>query len=437
MRTIRGVIVTSPRILAALIAAATLAAFAVTTASARPQAAPNPPARLGAVAFTSARHSGQPASGRLATVAFTDTRHGYGLFTAQHRGRCRAEVGVTSDGGRRFTRPAVVTGWSCDDDSPATTLAAGQRGDVFLFGPALFTSQDGGRAWHRARPGGPVLALAAAGRSAWALVARCHGHGQPTGQLTGQRTGQRTGQCPVRLIVSANGGRTWQAARLPGASVPSLGGQPAGPAELVRTSARTAYVLTSPGPASRLWITRDGGASWTRRPVPCGLEAMSAALAVAPDGTIVVVCAGEPSAGGQVKTLAWSADGGRTWTVHRPCRTASGSVCAPLGYGYLGQIAAPAGRTVFLAGARSSLLVTRDGGRAWNLVRPVIGDSGGGTGALAFFGQAGRASQAAQASQASQDGVVFGYDSRHNERPAIWHTADGGAHWRVVYPVLT
>lgn len=274
MRSIPGVTVTSPRILAALIAAATLAAFAAATASARPQAAPNPPARPGAATLTSARHSAQPtpASGllgtttRISSVAFTSARHGYGLFTAQHRGRCRAEVGVTSDGGRRFTRLAVATGWSCDDNSPAVTLAAGDRGDVFLFGPALFTSQDGGRAWHRARPGGPVLALAAVGRSAWALVARCHGHGQSTGQSTGQRASQ----CPVRLIVSADGGRTWHAARLPGASVPSLGGQSAGPAELVRTSARTAYVLTSPGPASRLWITRDGGASWTRQPVPCG-----------------------------------------------------------------------------------------------------------------------------------------------------------------------
>ncbi len=320
----------------------------------------------------------------------------------------------------------MVTSWSCADNSPAVTLAAGDRGDVFLFGPALFTSQDGGRAWHRARPGGAVLAVAAAGRSAWALVARCHGHGQPTGQ--------RAGQCPLRLIVSADGGRTWHAARLPGASVPSLGGQP-GPAELVRTSARTAYVLTSPGAASRLWITRDGGASWTRRPVPCG--AMSACLAVAPDGTIVVVCAGQPGAGGQAKTVAWSADGGRTWTVHRPCRTGTGAVCAPLGFGYLGQIAAPAGRTVFLAGPRSSLLVTRDGGRAWHLVRPLIGDSGGGTGAVAFFGRAGRAGRAGQDGRARRDGVVFGYDSRHNEQPAIWHTADGGAHWRVVYPVLT
>ncbi|MGH3394782.1 MAG: sialidase family protein, partial [Streptosporangiaceae bacterium] len=268
-----------------------------------------------------------------------------------------------------------------------------------------------------------VLAVAAAGRSAWALVARCHGRGQ--------RAGPRSGQCPLRLIVSADGGRTWHAARLPGASVPGLGGQPAGPAELVRTSARTAYVLTSPGRTSRLWITRDGGASWTRRPVPCGLAAMSAGLAVAPDGTIVVVCAGQPSAGGQVKTLAWSADGGRTWTVHRPCRAGTGTGCAPLGFGYLGQIAAPAGRTVFLTGPRSSLLVTRDGGRAWHLVRPVIGDSGGGTGAVAFFGRADRDGQA------DRDGVVFGYDPRHNEQPAIWHTADGGAHWRVVYPVLT
>ena len=82
---------------------------------------------------------------------------------------------------------------------------------------------------------------------------------------------------------------------------------------------------------------------------------------------------------------------------------------------------------MFLTGPRSSLLVTRDGGRAWHLVRPLLGDDGGGTGTVAFFGRAGRA---------GRDGLVFGYDGRHNERPAIWHTADGGAHWRVVYPVV-
>lgn len=397
MRTIRGVIVTTRVILP--VAAAVLAAAPAALAAPAPAPAPGR----------------SPGPGLLTAVAFTSPRHGYGLFTRQRGSRCEAAVGATSDGGRRFSRPARVTTWACGGYPFSATLTAGQHGDVFWFGPVLFTSQDGGRAWHRARPGGAVLALATAGHSAWALVARCHGRGQ------------RLTQCPVRLIVSADGGRTWRAARhqLPGATVPGFGRQPDGTVRLVRAGA-AAYVLTSPEPSgrpagARIWVTRDGGASWSRHPVPCGRQGLSAALAVAPGGTIFVACAGQPSAGSQAKSLAWSADGGRTWTLHRPCR-AGVLGCPPLSLGYLGQIATPAGRTVFLAGPRSSLLVTRDGGRAWRQVRPLIGDSGGGADQVIFFGPAGRA------------GLVFGYDARHGERPAIWHTTDGGARWQVVYP---
>jgi len=460
MRTIRGVIVTTrlvrviPAALAALLAVAAPAALAAcapaaSAAPARPPAASPPAVPLQAARHQAASHqaashqaashqaashqaashqaashqaAARPAASSpplLTSVAFTTPRHGYGVFTSQRGGRCQAAVGATSDGGRRFTRPANVATWSCGGYPLSATLAAGTRGDVFWFGPGLFTSQDGGRVWHRARPGGAVLALAAAGRSAWALVARCQGRGQ---QLT---------QCPVRLIVSGDGGRTWRPARhqLPGATVPGFGRRPDGTAELVRAGP-AAYVLTSPEAAgrparARIWVSRDGGAAWSRHPVLCGLQGLSAALAVTPAGTIFVACAGEPSAGAQAKSLAWSADGGRTWMLRRPCRTGVALGCPPLSLGYLGQIAAPAGRTVFLAGPRSSLLVTRDGGRAWRQVRPLIGDSGGGADQVAFFGRAGR------------DGLVFGYDGRHGERPAIWHTADGGARWQVVYPSIS
>ena len=404
--------------IAAALLAVTPAALA---AAARHPAARHPAARHPAARHPAApRPAAQPAPGLLTSVAFTGPDHGYGLFTAQHGDRCRAAAGATSDGGRRFTRPVAVATWSCGGSAPAAALAAGNRGDVFWFGPALFTSQDGGRAWHRARPGGLVLDLAAAGRSAWALVARCRGDNQ------------RTVQCPVRLIVSADGGRTWRAARHqpPGATVPVYQGEPEGSADLVRTRSAS-YVLTGPAPmgrpaGARIWVTR--GAAWSRHRVRCGFQGLSAALAVAPGGTIFVACASEPSAGAQAKSLAWSADGGRTWTVRRPCRTGAGLGCPPLSLGYLGQIAAPAGRTVFLTGARSSLLVTRDGGRAWHQVRPLIGDTGGGTDQVTFFGRAGRASRA------GRDGLVFGYDARHGERPAIWHTTDGGVRWQVVYP---
>lgn len=164
-----------------------------------------------------------------------------------------------------------------------------------------------------------------------------------------------------------------------------------------------------------LRTTRNAGRSWARHHVPCALDAPTVALAVAQGGRLFVACAGQPGAGSQQKTLASSANGGRSWTVRSPCPFS----CPPLTFGYLGEIAATSSGKVFLTGPRSSLLVTGDRGRSWHLVRPLIGDQGGGTTQVTFFGAR---------------GIVAGFDRR--ERPAIWHTSDGGTHWQVAHPVL-
>jgi photosystem II stability/assembly factor-like uncharacterized protein len=93
---------------------------------------------------------------------------------------------------------------------------------------------------------------------------------------------------------------------------------------------------------------------------------------------------------------------------------------SPLDFGYLGQIAAVSAGTAFLVGDRSSLLVTTDGGAHWRAVRPLIGDTGGGTSGVIFVNP--------------RDGFVLGDDLRDNERPTIWRTFDGGAHWSRVFP---
>jgi hypothetical protein len=351
---------------------------------------------------------------RLQEAAFISPQRGYGLFDLIGNKICRAEVAATANGGARFGRPHVAASWSCDGNAPVSGIAADSSGDVFVFGPALKVSHDNGRSWTSRRVG-DVLALSAAGRSVWLLAARCTGHGSAPDR------------CPVRLLVSANGGRSWRQARLPGATVAGFGRQVVGQADLVRTTKAAGYVLTSPDVNSRgkpdvarIWITVNGGTSWSRHAIPCGLDALSAALAVAPTGRIFVACANEPGAGSQAKALA-SSSNGSTWTVHTPC--AHGSMfCPPLSFGYLGGIAATSNGTVFLVGPRSSLLVTRDAGRTWRAVKPLIGDDGGGTASVVFFGRR---------------GIVAGNDPSDDELPAIWHTADGGTHWHVVHPVIS
>jgi photosystem II stability/assembly factor-like uncharacterized protein len=375
------------------------------------------PATVKASDTTSTASNPAPAANaRLDAIAFVSRSTGYGMFTSRARGRCQALTGRTTNGGARFGPLAVVTAWPCNGYPPAATLTADGHGDAFLYDPGLFVSHDGGRIWAPSHQPGVVLAIATAGRSAWMLRADCPRHG---------------GTCPLRLLLSADGGRTWapSPAQPPGATVHAIDGQPAtegaaGQTWLLRTGRSSAYVMS--GPASDvapLWFTADGGATWSTRQVRCGpIAAISATLTAAPDGTLLAVCAGQPGAGYQEKSAGRSTDGGRSWTVHTPCPAAR-LTChggTPLDSGYLGQIDAVHAGTAFLVGDRSSLLVTTDGGSRWRTVRPVIGDSGGGTAEVIFVSR--------------RDGFVLGDDTRRGERPAIWRTTDGGSHWSAVVP---
>jgi photosystem II stability/assembly factor-like uncharacterized protein len=357
------------------------------------------------------------ASARLDAIAFTSRSTGYGMYTSRARGRCQALAGRTTDGGARFGPLAIVTAWRCDTYPPVVTLTADSFGDAFLYDPGLFVTHDSGRAWTNGHQPGVVLAIATAGRSAWMLRADCPRHGVET--------------CPLRLLVSADEGRTWapSAAQPPGATVRAADGQPAvvgaaGQTWLLRTGRSSGYVLSSPtGDRAPMWFTANAGKTWSRRQVRCGrVGAISATVSAAPDGTLLAVCAGQPAAGYQQKSAGRSTDGGRSWTVNTPCPVSrvtchSGS---PLDSGYLGQIDAVSAGTAFLVGDRSSLLVTMDAGSRWRTVRPVIGDSGGGTAQVVFVN--------------CRDGFVLGDDARNNEVPTIWRTIDGGTRWSSVVP---
>jgi hypothetical protein len=382
----------------ALLAAAAAAALASTSTPASVAKAPLSPPFLQAAAFLS------PSAA-------------YGTFVRRTaNGKvCQLEVATTSDGGRQFAARGVATAWLCDLSPAVTSIAADKSGDVFLSGPQLLVSHDHGRSWQIIRPGGAVLAVSVVGRSVWLVTARCTGHGS------------KPDLCPIKIIVSGNGGQTWHSApSQPGSgAVPGFGSQVTGSAELVRTGPKSGYLLGAPAVSNRnqassplLWATSNGGKSWVLHPVKCGMDAMSAAISVAPAGQIFVVCAGEPGTGFQAKSVSTSVDGGRTWTLRYSC---THGACPPLGEGYLGQIAAASSGTLFLVGDRSSLLVSRDSGRSWHRVKPSVGDSGGGTFQVTFFGS---------------DGIVVGLDGAHNELPAIWHTGDGGTRWHATMPAI-
>jgi photosystem II stability/assembly factor-like uncharacterized protein len=352
-----------------------------------------------------------PPASQLAAAAFTSPTVGYGLFEQQGTTTCTDSVGITADGGARFTALARVTSWRCAGSAPAGWLAFDEEGDGFLYGPELFTSHDGGASWAPSTQPGAVLAVDAVGRSVWMLEQVC-------------AAGAHSSDCPLRLLESADGGRSFAPAR----HQPPLTlartfvvdpGSAQGQSWLVRVNARAAYALAPPsaGDSAPLLFTSDGGGSWTRRTSPCP-AGLSTVLSLAPGGALFAVCAGQPSAGAQGKSSAVSTDGGRSWTAHAPCP--NGNICATaLSQGYLGEVVATSASTAFVIGDRSPLLVTRNGGASWTAL-PAVGDINGEPAQVAFFGPT--------------DGLVLGRASTATAPVTIWDTADGGSSWTAVVP---
>jgi photosystem II stability/assembly factor-like uncharacterized protein len=360
----------------------------------------------------------------LTAVAFSNPKQGYGLYTRQGPVKCEDLVGATSDGGATFHHLVSATSWSCGENASARSLAFDDHGDGFLYGPDLFISHDDGAEWSASQQPGAVLAVQALGDSVWMVEAECP-------QTTGPQE-----PCPLRLLESNNGGRTWATSPVPANATLNNGlasESALGQTWLVRISKSSAYLGTNPAgnqygseDNAPLWFTSDGGRSWSNRQLPCAMDASSAVVSAAPDGALLAVCASQPGAGSQLKSTLRSTDGGSTWTVQSTCVIPSSGVpvpsCTmepPTG-GYLGGIDALSADTLFLVGDRSSLLVSHNGGVTWQPVQPLMGDSSDGTNQVIFFN--------------NSDGLVLGYNGYNNDVATLWSTRDGGTKWNAVVP---
>ena len=348
---------------------------------------------------------------RLEAIDFSAPLTGFGVFTESTSGyKCSDYVGKTSDGGKVFTSLVDAMSWNCTN-LYGSLLATDGHGDAFLYGPQFFVSHDNAKTWSRVRVSGTVLDVSTVGLSVWLVVSTCTHAGTVTDV-----------PCPVHVLESNNGGRSWESSPVsPRGDVGGFSYNLAdGQSYLVRTSRSNAYLMLSPsfnthgGPdVVPVWFTSNGGRSWSNRRVTCHFGAMSAVLSVSPNGTLMAVCASEPSAGEQIKSVLDSTNGGRTWVL----KTDSN-----INFGYLGTVDLVSTQEAFLVGDRSPLLVTHDGGTHWQAVRNVAAGGGGDSSFVEFFD--------------ASHGLVFGNDDNNNEKLTLWRTADGGKHWSAKVPLI-
>ncbi len=336
-----------------------------------------------------------------AAVSFVSTSRGWALG----RAGCFdcARLRTTWDGGRHWVA-LPPPGVSLSYDTPAgrrgvADLAFADGANGFLFGPALLVTHDGGRSWKRQPlPAVQTLAIGA-------------GHGYA---LTQDQ------KHVIRLWRTAIGSDRWQELTLPTAVKP-LPSSATGTIGLTVEGATLVLLQTGyTGPTGarvsrsmlgRLWVSRDSGARWRSRPVPCtGVDGGAALLGIARAHAAewLIDCFSNEQSSQEQHTrhrLYRTTDAGVSWVrLADPTRSNLPVLLADNGAAH-----------AFLAteGVRDALVGTFDGGRHW---RRLL--SSGGT----FFGWADLRFLTAAT------GFVVG--PTHYAPEHVYRTDDGGRTWR-------
>ena len=328
-------------------------------------------------------------------LSFVSATTGWALGTAPCTAPTCTSLLATSDGGKTWTgRPAPVAALvgepACTDQrSCISSLRFADSQHGYAFGGALITTNDGGATWTR-QDSPFVDALEATGTTVLRVVHTSDGC--PPG-------------CTYTVQRAAVGSATWTTL-----NTPALEGNRA----LLFRQGKAAYVMALKNPAggagdahAGLLVSRDDGITWAQQTDPCGLSAPNApdeqdatAAAVAPDGSLAVLCAGRSS---QRSSVVVSTDQARTF-----------GPAATLPVEALGVSLSAASRSRFVVSATSGpsyeLLLTTNTGATWTRVAHTPNIAGVTNRFLGFT--------TARVATAAQP-----------DRRRLWRSLDGGTTW--------
>jgi len=247
---------------------------------------------------------------------------------------CDARAEKTVNGGKAWTKvstPAVklVPTFTSSPASAVSGVTFATSSDGWLFGPALWSTTDGGSRWHRITLPGAVIAMAASPTVALAAVEPAEG-----------------GLLNAKLYLSQVGSGKWRLVK--GVS----------PDNALTISGKSIWA----GIAPQLWTSTDNGKHWTKLSFKCQKPDISASqVAAASPKDIAIACSnqGYPQPGFSQKEVFTSSNGGKTFRKQ-------GQPPEP---GQVYELVMPPGKpkiiTMASASGASYLYQSFNGGKTW------------------------------------------------------------------------
>ena len=371
-----------------------------------------PPGSAAPSAAERAGHRGGPAlaGSFLMDLTWVSDQRGWALAAVPCASGLCPRVATTGDGGRTWVALPVPPGAiqngavNCARAGCVSQIRFATATVGYLFGPALFQTDDAGRTWRRV-PSRPVEALEPSAGTVVRVVYDHLGCPGPCTRMVQEITARSDSWHTLLRIpfAAADGGVTaqvvWQGTSV--LYVPVFGNLAAGYGQAV------------------IFRSTDGGSSWQRLTDPCFAAGRpvhdTVALAAASGGFLTVLCLSRTGTGATFVLI--STDCGSSWSPPRPL---------PGGTRDLSLIAAASpGRLVAATGGVSGsgpftyrLAVSSDGGLDWSAAITGTTQLNPQAPGAAFLG--------------FEDARVGRWisDARH-----IWTTRDGGLHWlRQAFP---
>jgi photosystem II stability/assembly factor-like uncharacterized protein len=159
------------------------------------------------------------------------------------------------------------------------------------------------------------------------------------------------------VMSTEDGGRTWQRRKMPPA-LPGEGAFAASGTGIAVLGDREAWIGTGGKDAARVYHSADAGLTWTVSPTPIRADSASAgifSLAFSDSQHGIAVGGDYSKPAEEAGNIAWTADGGKTWT--KPTGTPP--------HGFRSAVAYLAGRKLWIAAGTGGADVSTDGGQNW------------------------------------------------------------------------